>query len=148
MNKIRITKEFTFEMAHALDRHDGKCKNIHGHSYQLTVTVAGRPIKDDGHPKNGMVIDFADLKRMVNRTIVHKYDHALVLKATSPYVKLVNVEEQDKLILVDYQPSCENLVVEFAHVLDKELKEGVSLHSIRLRETATSFAEWHAADNA
>ena len=67
---IRITKEFKFEMAHALMGYDGLCRNIHGHSYGLNVTVAGYPIDEEGHPKLGMVMDFGDLKKIVRKAIV------------------------------------------------------------------------------
>ena len=70
MNKIRITKHFDFETAHALYGYDGKCKNIHGHSYHLHVTVIGIPIDDDQDPKNGMVMDFGDLKVIVKNEII------------------------------------------------------------------------------
>ncbi|HQQ12325.1 MAG TPA: 6-carboxytetrahydropterin synthase, partial [Bacteroidales bacterium] len=65
MSKIRITKEFKFEMAHALLGYDGPCRNVHGHSYELIVTVIGEPIAETGHVKLGMVMDFGDLKRIV-----------------------------------------------------------------------------------
>jgi len=65
MAKIRITKQFTFETAHALYGYDGKCRNIHGHSYKLDVTVIGEPITDMDNVKCGMVIDFGDLKHIV-----------------------------------------------------------------------------------
>ena len=78
MSKIRITKQFTFETGHALYGYDGKCKNVHGHSYKLSVTVIGEPITDMGNAKLGMVIDFGDLKKIVNREIVNVFDHATV----------------------------------------------------------------------
>ena len=65
MSKIRITKEFSFETGHALYGYDGKCRNVHGHSYHLSVTVIGNPITDSSHVKLGMVIDFGDLKKIV-----------------------------------------------------------------------------------
>ena len=65
MARIRITKEFKFETAHALMGYDGLCKHIHGHSYELLVTVIGHPIEDESNPKLGMVMDFGDLKKIV-----------------------------------------------------------------------------------
>ena len=65
MTKIRVTKSFGFETGHALYGYDGLCKNVHGHSYKLYVTVIGSPIDDQNHVKNGMVIDFKDLKTIV-----------------------------------------------------------------------------------
>ena len=79
MGKIRITKRFTFEAGHALYGHDGKCKNIHGHSYKLYVTVIGEPITDSNSPKFGMIIDFADLKSMVKKEIVEELDQVFCL---------------------------------------------------------------------
>ena len=60
---IRVTKVFTFDMAHALYGYDGPCKNIHGHTYILSVTLKGKVINENNHPKNGMVIDFSDFKK-------------------------------------------------------------------------------------
>ena len=65
MSTIRITKQFNFETGHALYGYDGKCRNVHGHSYKLSVTVSGTPIDDSSHVKFGMVIDFTDLKKIV-----------------------------------------------------------------------------------
>jgi len=81
---IRITKEFKFEMAHALPGYDGLCKNIHGHSYEMLVTVAGQPISDVNNPKYGMVMDFGDLKKIVRKIIVEVFDHSLVLRSDLP----------------------------------------------------------------
>ena len=77
MTKIRITKKFEFEAGHALYGYDGKCKNIHGHSYKLWVTVIGSPIEDSSHVKNGMVIDFGDIKEIVNEHIIKEEYHTI-----------------------------------------------------------------------
>ncbi len=146
MNIVRITKEFKFEMAHALFGHDGPCKNIHGHSYQFSVTLKGAPIAEARNPKAGMVIDFSDLKKLVSTEIIKPFDHALVLaKDTNPVI-LASLHDQ-KLIITDFQPTCENLVVHFAKKLMNLLPPGILLHHLLLRETASSFAEWYAADN-
>ena len=84
MTTIRLTKEFSFEAAHALDGYDGPCREIHGHSYRLFVTVKGTPGEDPRDPKYGMVMDFGLLKRIVNEEVVSRFDHALVLRTTSP----------------------------------------------------------------
>ena len=85
MSQIRVTKSFGFETGHALYGHDGLCKNIHGHSYKLYVTVIGKPINDVNQAKNGMVIDFKDLKTIVKSEIVDVFDHAMVLNNNSPH---------------------------------------------------------------
>lgn len=149
MALIRITKQFTFETGHALYGYDGKCKNVHGHSYKLSVTVIGKPISDVNHVKFGMVIDFGDLKKIVNREIVNVFDHATVFNKNTPHVELAK-ELSDRghnVLLVDYQPTSEMMVIDFASKIKSFLPETIKLHSLRLQETATSCAEWFAADN-
>lgn len=144
--KIRLSKEFSFEMAHALKDYDGKCRHIHGHSFKLFVTVIGEPINDLSSPKNGMVIDYGDLKKIVNKLIVNEYDHALVLPKKSELI--AKLEDTDlHTIVLPFQPTSENMLIYFAKILQKELPENIKLHSIRLHETATSYAEWFAEDN-
>ena len=148
MNRIRITKHFDFETAHALYGYDGKCKNIHGHSYHLHVTVIGTPIEDPDHPKNGMVMDFGDLKRIVKEEIVVKFDHAVVLNSNSPHRELAKTigDHSHKIVLVPYQPTSEKMLFDFAERIGKRIPENVTLHSLKLYETANSYAEWFADD--
>jgi 6-pyruvoyltetrahydropterin/6-carboxytetrahydropterin synthase len=143
---VRVTKEFKFEMAHALFGHDGPCRNIHGHSYVLFVTVKGKPLQNLKSPKTGMVIDFADLKQIVNKEIIKVFDHALVLNKIGA-VNFYQTLKEQKLILVDFQPTCENLVIHFTKQLRKGLPKGIILHHLLLKETSTSYAEWYAEDN-
>lgn len=149
MNKIRITKQFSFETGHALYGYDGKCKNVHGHSYKLSVTVIGKPITDTNNTKFGMVIDFGDLKKIVKDEIVDVFDHATVFNKNTPHLELANELKNrgHHVILVDYQPTSEMMVIDFARKIKRYLPENIQLHSLRLQETATSFAEWFASDN-
>ncbi len=147
MTKIRITKEFVFDMAHALSNYDGKCKNIHGHTYKLFVTLIGIPCEDCSSPKNGMVLDFGDLKNIVKIPIVDVFDHALVVPANKGFEDLRKFQDTDKYIEVPFQPTCENLTIYIANIIRSKLPDSVSLYSIRLYETPTSYAEWFADDN-
>ncbi|WP_313805045.1 6-carboxytetrahydropterin synthase [Flavobacterium sp.] len=149
MSNIRITKQFTFETGHALYGYDGKCKNVHGHSYKLSVTVIGTPIKDQNNVKFGMVIDFGDLKKIVKEEIVDVFDHATVFNKNTPHIELA-AELKDRghhVILVDYQPTSENMVIDFADKIKSRLPKSIQLHSLKLQETETSFAEWYQSDN-
>lgn len=149
MSKIRITKQFTFETGHALYGYDGKCKNVHGHSYKLSVTVIGEPITDTTNVKFGMVIDFGDLKKIVKEDIVDVFDHATVFNQNTPHVELA-AELKNRghhVILVDYQPTSENMVIDFADKIKRRLPDNIALHSLRLQETESSFAEWFQSDN-
>jgi 6-pyruvoyltetrahydropterin/6-carboxytetrahydropterin synthase len=149
MSYIRITKQFSFETGHALYGYDGKCKNVHGHSYKLSVTVIGKPITDSSNVKYGMVIDFTDLKKIIREEIVDVFDHATVFNKNTPHIELANeLKQRDHhVILVEYQPTSENMVIDFADKIQKRLPNNIKLHSLRLQETESSFAEWFASDN-
>ncbi|WP_299527490.1 6-carboxytetrahydropterin synthase [uncultured Lutibacter sp.] len=148
MSNIRITKQFHFETGHALYGYDGKCKNVHGHSYKLFVTVIGTPISDSTNVKFGMVIDFGDLKKIVASEIVDKFDHSTVFNKNTPHIELANELEKrgHSVILVDYQPTSEMMLIDFAEKLNKKLPKTIKLHSLKLQETGTSDAEWYASD--
>jgi 6-pyruvoyltetrahydropterin/6-carboxytetrahydropterin synthase len=149
MSNIRITKQFSFETGHALYGYDGKCKNVHGHSYKLSVTVIGKPISDSDHVKFGMVIDFSDLKKIVKEEIVDVFDHATVFNKNTPHVELAKeLQQRDhNVLLVDYQPTSEMMVIDFAKKINQRLPNNIKLHSLKLQETATSYAQWFASDN-
>ncbi len=148
MSKIRVTKEFSFETAHALWNYDGPCRNVHGHSYKLFVTIAGEPLDEPGNTKNGMVIDFGDLKKLVKREVVDVFDHSVVISRMAGGDRLEAMKKMfGNVLLVDYQPTCENLIQDIAGRIKPQLPEGINLHNLRLYETATSYAEWFADDN-
>ena len=134
-------------MAHALYGYDGLCKNIHGHSYRLWVTVIGNILEDESSVKNGMVLDFSLLKKIVKPEIVDKYDHSLVLNGNSPHAN-IDLTAFEKVFHLPYQPTSENLVLDFVKIIKKKLPKNVKLHKVILSETANSFAEWCADDNS
>lgn len=147
MSNIRITKRFNFEMAHALHGYDGKCAQIHGHSYELAVTIIGTPILDSTDPKLGMVMDFGDLKKIVNEKVVSELDHAVLLSKDSGKVSSDTAALLERVVYVDFQPTCENLLLDMVSKIKPDLPENLTLHSLKLVETPTSFAEWFASGN-
>lgn len=145
---IRVTKEFHFEMSHVLWNYDGPCRNVHGHSYRLYVTISGFPADNQDNPKNGMVIDFNDLKIIVKNNIVNIFDHTVVLSKKMDKDKTELFKKMfGNTVVVAYQPTCENLVADFAERIAPNLPAEVKLHSLKLYETASSYAEWFASDN-
>lgn len=116
---ITITKHFEFEAAHILPNHPGKCKNLHGHTYKLEITVynVGGVLND-----SGMVIDFGDLKAAVH-PIVEKMDHTLLND-------LSGLEN----------PTAENMVVWILNNVSWPV--GIAPYRIRLWETSNSYATW------
>ena len=147
MSIIRITKEFRFEAAHALKGYDGPCRNVHGHSYELAVTVTGMPVSDKASSKYGMVMDFGDLKCMIKANIIDLFDHALILHSSMKDEGLIPPGEPfTNVVYVDYQPTSENILTDLASRIKELLPGHITLHHLVLRETSSSYAEWHASD--
>ena len=143
--KIRITKAFDFEAAHALDGYDGKCKDIHGHSYHLEMTYLGTPKSAKKLSDCGMVVDFGDIKKIIKSKILALFDHRLILRKDTRFKNLETINE--RIRLVDYQPTCENMLIEIVEILKQHEPNGTKLVKGFLRETANSYAEWHIEDN-
>ncbi|MEE9440084.1 MAG: 6-carboxytetrahydropterin synthase [Saprospiraceae bacterium] len=143
--KIRLTKEFDFEAAHALDGYLGKCKDIHGHSYYLMVTVIGEPKSKVGISDCGMVIDFGEIKHLVRKHILSIFDHRLILRNDSRFIGIE--DNNERVRYVPYQPTCENMLIEIVEILKSNISDDVQLIKVSLRETRSSYAEWYATDN-
>jgi 6-pyruvoyltetrahydropterin/6-carboxytetrahydropterin synthase len=143
---ILITKKLNLDMAHALDNYDGKCKFIHGHTFHFSVTLKGFIINEENNPKNGMVMDFGELKTILKEEIGDKFDHSLVLKDTSPY-RVISEVNADRINLLPFQPTCENLLVYFIEKVRSRLPNDIELHSASLQETPSNIAEWQYSDS-
>ena len=141
MSQLYITREFRFEGAHALTGYDGKCRHIHSHSYKLLVTITGEPSDIPGHPKSGMIMDFNDLKKIVYQYVIEPLDHALMLRKEAPLSSQLK-EQYENIKIFDFQPTCEQLTLYIADILDPVITPPNRLHRVRLYETPTSFAEW------
>lgn len=148
MNTIRISRVFRFDASHALQTSNGSCKPIHGHSYTLTVTLLGEPHQlADDHTK-GMVINFSDLSSLVEAFVIKPWQHALLLHQHAPAGLIESWKKIDKkLVLLPYQPTCENLLLDIRDTLQEHLPQETILHSLKLAESENAFVEWHANDN-
>ncbi len=138
---FRVSKEFSFDMAHLLDGHDGKCQNLHGHTYKLQVEVAGDLLVDGA--KKSMVMDFSDLKAVVKKAILGPMDHAFIYDQTSEReskIAMLLQELQSKTFGVNFRTTAE----EMARFIFQRLKydEKLPISAIRLWETPTSFCEY------
>jgi 6-pyruvoyltetrahydropterin/6-carboxytetrahydropterin synthase len=128
-------------MAHALDGYNGPCRNIHGHTYELYVTITTSADDDSYFPAPGFIIDFKLLKQLVNLTVIEKFDHKLALSKT--YLnRFPTLIEQKNLEILEFEPSVENLLLFIQRSLSSALPQGVKLTGLRLFETRDSYAEW------
>lgn len=134
-------------MGHALNNYDGKCRFLHGHSYKLYVTLLGPVINEFNFPKDGMVIDFSVLKKIVNEKIVDVYDHSFVVNERDER-KFTLPEISQRTILFPVQPTAENLLIHFKDIIKENLPEGLKLVNVKLYETEDSYAEWEVDDQA
>lgn len=87
MTKIRLTRRFQFEAAHALQNYKGPCRNIHGHSYKLEVTVIGVPLVEEAHTENGMVMNFRNMKKLVQNLVLNQFDHTLLADSSPELIQ-------------------------------------------------------------
>ena len=111
--RTSVTRTFTFEAAHQLPWHAGKCRRLHGHSYRLEVTVEG-PIGE-----HGIVVDFADIREAVERDVIARFDHQYLND------------------LID-NPTAEVIASEIWKTVEAA---GLDVSRIRLWETADSFVD-------
>ena len=145
MEALSVTRDFTFEMAHHLPGHDGLCVNIHGHSYLLSVTLRGIPLNNPGTAKDGMLIDFGDLKSIVEKAVLELLDHTLVLRDSTESQEVKRALHNigvEKVLLLPNQPTCENMLLFIKDKLLAVMPEQLTLTQIQLRETANTRAEW------
>lgn len=136
----KIAKEFSFDMAHMLDGHDGKCQNLHGHTYKLQVEVCGELIREGA--KSGMVIDFSDLKAVVKREILDLMDHAFIYDLTSErecQVARLLSDLNSKNFGIPMRTTAENMA---QFMFEKLQQAGLPVSLIRLWETPTSYCEY------
>ena len=123
---ISVTKIFSFEAAHFLPNHEGKCKNVHGHNYKLEVTFSGD--RELTGSNKGMIVDFSDLKEIVDNVIIDQVDH-------------INLND------IFANPTAENMVFAFSTWIQDGELTSLKLIKLKLWETDDSFAEWSKNDN-
>ncbi|WP_416189924.1 6-carboxytetrahydropterin synthase QueD [Neisseria sp. CCUG17229] len=140
---MKITKIFSFDSSHMLDGHDGKCQNLHGHTYKLEITVSDGLIQ--GGAKDGMVMDFTDLKAIVKQEIIDPFDHAFIYdgsNARESQIAALLDGWNMKTLRLNYRTTAENMSME---MFTRLKQAGLKVCSVKLWETPTSCAEYEGA---
>jgi 6-pyruvoyltetrahydropterin/6-carboxytetrahydropterin synthase len=138
---LSVTKVFRFEAAHVIFGYPGKCSRIHGHSYELHVTVGLKDSPGSYLPGTGMIIDFADLKKIVNEKVIRKLDHRFMVSRA--YLSAHSGRfADDELVVMEVEPTAENLVQWFSEQISAVLPDHTRLLHLRLYETKDSYAAW------
>lgn len=138
---LRLTKIFYFEMAHAIYGYSGACKNIHGHSYELQVTVSSVHDYKDYIPAQGFVIDFKDIKKLVNIAVIEYFDHKMVLSRNF-LMENPSFSSQKNLVAWEVEPTAENILLYIKQALNEKMRGELKLVQLKLYETKDSYAEW------
>ena len=133
---ITATKTFTFDAGHRLMKHKGKCYNLHGHTYKLEVSIWNEQVVDH----NGMVLDFGDLKKIVN-DVIDKWDHAMVLNEEDLQNIIHCKKFGYKYETLEVEPTAENMAIYLYDAILKQLPKNIYVEKIKLWETPTSCAE-------
>ena len=145
---ISITRRLEFDAGHRIPNHDGQCKHLHGHRYAIELTLSGEIANHPGQADDGMVLDFADIKRLSNQYVVEPWDHAfLVAKEDQGLVDFLNSLPNHKTVVMEHVPTVENLAQaafnNLSPLFDKAFAGRLQLTAIRLYETPNCWADVH-----
>lgn len=143
-NYLSLGRRFHLEMAHFLASHEGLCRHIHGHSYQLMVEITGPVCENPESAQDGMIMDYQQLKEIVRQTLLEPFDHALVYDQRSSLAPKLKELPEIKQVPLSMAPTCENLIRHFAKLLLPCFPEEVLLQKLSLHETENNYATWHA----
>jgi len=136
-----ITREFTFEASHHLPEHRGKCRRPHGHSYRLQISLRGPLIDAPGQSDDGMVMDFDDLKRIVNASIIEQLSDSVPRGSMACAIEKGGMDHNDLNALTGIRTTAENLVHWIWDALVMGGLPEALLYRIRLWETDKGYAE-------
>lgn len=138
---MEVTKIFSFEMAHAIFGYQGACRNIHGHSYVLHISVSSKDSTDRFLSPPGFIIDFKQLKHLVKSHVVDRFDHSLVVSQS--YLKNnPGLLIQDNCEIWEFEPTAENILLFIIQILSPVMPKNISITSAKLYETKDSYVTW------
>lgn len=141
-----ITRRLEFDAGHRISTHNSQCRHLHGHRYAIEITLSGNIITDEGVAEQGMVMDFSEVKRIANKVLVDKWDHAfLVYSGDTRLINFLRSLEDHKTVVFDSQPTAENLALAAFRILDKAYSDNygdhLQLERVRIYETPNCWAD-------
>ncbi|PTN07947.1 6-carboxytetrahydropterin synthase QueD [Nitrosomonas aestuarii] len=141
-----ITRKLEFDAGHRISTHNSQCRHLHGHRYVIEITLSGNIISEKGVAQQGMVMDFSEVKRIAKSALVDKWDHAfLVYSGDAPVMQFLQSLEDHKTVVLDVQPTAENLAVIAFGILDEAYQDiygnHLQLEQVRLFETPNCWAD-------
>jgi 6-pyruvoyltetrahydropterin/6-carboxytetrahydropterin synthase len=147
-SNISITRRLEFDSGHRIPNHEGQCRHLHGHRYAIEVTLTGEVADHPGKADDGMVLDFADIKRLTNQYVVEPWDHAfLVAKEDEKLVAFLASLPSHKTVIMEHVPTVENLATTAFAILQPVFNRAfggrLELSAVRLYETPNCWADVH-----
>ena len=141
-----ITRRIEFDSGHRIPDHRSKCRHLHGHRYALEVTVRGDVTRMDGDPRNGMVVDFSEVKTLMQQYIVDQWDHAFLVYAhDTKVIDFLNSMPEHRTVVLDVVPTAENLARKAFKLLEPHINElcdkALILENVRIFETPNCWAD-------
>ncbi len=141
-----ITRRLEFDAGHRIPDHRSLCRHLHGHRYAIEISVSGDITAQDGNPRNGMVLDFSEIKSVLRATIVDVWDHAfLVYRGDSAILEFLNSLPDHRTVILDVVPTAENLASEAFRLLEPRIAticdKSLRLENVRLYETPNCWAD-------
>ena len=141
-----ITRKLEFDAGHRISTHNSQCRHLHGHRYCIEITLSGHIIADEGTPQQGMVMDFSEVKRIAKSVLVDQWDHAfLVYMGDTQVLQFLQSIEGHKTVVLDAQPTAENLALIAFDILDAAYQDTygnhLQLEQVRVFETPNCWAD-------
>ena len=143
---MHITSRLEFDAGHRIPNHLSHCKNLHGHRYVLEITLSGELIEAPTSSEVGMVMDFANVKKIAKKTVVDVWDHAfLVYVGDTPVLEFLERLPDHKTVVFPSVPTAENMAREAFRILSGHYRDSygtqLKLERVRLYETPNSWAD-------
>ena len=141
-----ITRRLEFDAGHRISTHNSQCRHLHGHRYAIEITLSGDIIAEKGVAQQGMVMDFSEVKRIAKTILVDQWDHAfLVYSGDLSVLQFLQTLEEHKTVVLNVQPTAENLAVIAFNTLDRAYQDTYGNHlrleKVRLYETPNCWAD-------
>ena len=141
-----ITRKLEFDAGHRISTHSSQCRHLHGHRYVIEITLSGNIISDEGSVGQGMIMDFAEVKRIAKTVLIDQWDHAfLVYSEDTVVLQFLQSIPGHKTVVLNVQPTAENLAVIAFGILDEAYQDiydnYLQLEQVRLYETPNCWAD-------
>jgi len=141
-----ITRRLEFDAGHRIPNHNSQCKHLHGHRYAIEITLSGDIIANEGQSEQGMVMDFADVKRIAREKLVDGWDHAfLAFRGDKAVCDFLASLPDHKTVVLDVVPTAENLAQAAFNILEPAYQDiygnDLRLWRVRLYETPNNWAD-------